>query len=287
MVSFDDLLEEIEREEMESGKMPEVTLADYDIIVVNSSGGKDSALMTHTIVEQAKAEGVLDRVVMAHAIMEEEWKGTLELVQSHADHYGLRLEVEKRTQGSLLDHVQSRGMWPSPTARYCTSDHKRAQIEKIFTRLVREIRATGRKSAVNILNCMGMRADESPGRKKLPVLGPGRSSNGRRKITNYLPIHKVPDKEAYDSLDILPTDPHQCYGCGIKRASCVVCIYAPVHQIQRAVMLPENRPLWERYLDIESEIDHTFTQEFSLREIEDRIQAGEDVTVEDDGKWNM
>ena len=52
-------------------------------------------------------------------------------------------------------------------------------------------------------------------------------------------------------------------------------------------MLPENQPLWKKYLALEEEIDHTFKATSSLRQIEDKIQAGEGVTVEDDGKWNM
>ena len=52
-------------------------------------------------------------------------------------------------------------------------------------------------------------------------------------------------------------------------------------------MLPENKELWETYLDLEKEIDHTFKINSSLREIEEKIQKGEILTGPDDGKWNM
>jgi len=267
----------------------EFDLKDYDIVLVNSSSGKDSALMLNKIVAKADAECVSrERIVVAHAIMEEEWKGTPELVREHAAYYGLRVEMEQRPQGTLLQHVKSRGKWPSPQNRYCTSDHKRGQVSKIFTKLVDELRASGRRTQVRILNCLGMRAEESPGRAKLASFEVDkRASNGKRHVDRALPIHKVSDKEAFASLDILPTTPHRCYGCGISRASCVFCIYAPDHQIQRAAMLPENKELWETYLDLEKEIDHTFKINSSLREIEEKIQKGEILTGPDDGKWNM
>ncbi len=52
-------------------------LRPYDIILVNSSGGKDSQAMLHVLVGWAQEQ-----------------------------------------------HVRQRRLWPSSTARYCTSDHK-------------------------------------------------------------------------------------------------------------------------------------------------------------------
>jgi predicted phosphoadenosine phosphosulfate sulfurtransferase len=45
----------------------EVTLADYQVILVSSSGGKDSAAMLAHLVDRARREGVLDRLVVVHA----------------------------------------------------------------------------------------------------------------------------------------------------------------------------------------------------------------------------
>ena len=48
-------------------------------------------------------------------------------------------------------------MWPSNTARYCTSDHKRDQVGKLITkRLNRHIAATtATRTPARVLNCMG------------------------------------------------------------------------------------------------------------------------------------
>lgn len=266
-----------------------VDLQSYDLIFANTSGGKDSALALKRLVDHLDAEGISrERLVAVHAIMDEEWEGTVDLVTSHAHHYGIRLETVQRVQ-SLLAQVLERGMWPSPKQRYCTSDHKRDQIAKIMTKLVNELRSQGRRSQVRILNAMGMRAEESSNRKKMPKLEVNkRHSNGRRHVDNFLPIHNVTNEEAFASLDVLPTTPHPCYSCGIGRASCRFCIYAPPEQIHKTAVMPENRELWEEYLRVEEVTGHTFKADLSLRSIEDKIQAGEEVpdTV-DDGQWGM
>src|SRR4051812_5772861 len=98
------------------GLMPEpppVNLRDYDIILVNTSAGKDSQAMMDRIVELAREAGVMDRLVAVHADLGRvEWEGTRELAEKQAQHYGIRFEVVRRNGGDLLDHIQKRGMWP-------------------------------------------------------------------------------------------------------------------------------------------------------------------------------
>jgi 3'-phosphoadenosine 5'-phosphosulfate sulfotransferase (PAPS reductase)/FAD synthetase len=141
-----------------------VNLADYDFIVINTSGGKDSQAMMDHVVGLARAAGVLDRVIAVHADLGRvEWKGTTELVKEQCAHYGLRLEIVRREKGDLLDQIEARGMFPDSSNRYCTSDQKRDQVAKLHTRLVAE---SGLDRKVRILNCMGLRAEESPARAK-------------------------------------------------------------------------------------------------------------------------
>ena len=113
------------------------TLAAFDTILVNSSAGKDSQATLDVIVEQADAEGVSrDRIVVVHADLGRvEWEGTLELAQEQAEHYGLRFETITNPKRDLLQQVEERGAWPDSKNRYCTSDHKRAQIRKVVTML--------------------------------------------------------------------------------------------------------------------------------------------------------
>ena len=96
-------------------------LAAYDLILVNSSAGKDSQAMLTHLVALADAAGVpRARLVVVHADLGRvEWEGTRELAAEQAAHYGLRFEVVTREKGDLLDQIEQRGMFPSSTARYC------------------------------------------------------------------------------------------------------------------------------------------------------------------------
>ncbi|HEX5271798.1 MAG TPA: hypothetical protein VFW33_14975 [Gemmataceae bacterium] len=97
----------------------------YTWIVINSSAGKDSQAMLDYVVGLADTAGVpRGRLVVAHADLGRvEWPGTRELAEEQARHYGLEFVAVSRPQGDLLDHVARRGMFPSPSVRWCTSDH--------------------------------------------------------------------------------------------------------------------------------------------------------------------
>src|SRR4051812_40424373 len=142
-------------------------LSGYHWIVVSSSAGKDSQAMLDYVVEQCDQCRVpRSRLVVAHADLGRvEWPGTRELAEEQARHYGLAFSAISRPQGDLLHHIEQRGMSPSPSARYCTANHKRAPVSALLTRLAQTSRCEG-ASLVRILNCMGMRAEESPARAK-------------------------------------------------------------------------------------------------------------------------
>lgn len=104
---------------------PGPDLRTYHRIVVNSSAGKDSQAALDVTVEQARAAGVLDRLVVAHADLgDNEWPGVPELAAEHAAHYGLRFEIVARrkadgTVDTILDRVAQRGLWPDAKRRWC------------------------------------------------------------------------------------------------------------------------------------------------------------------------
>jgi 3'-phosphoadenosine 5'-phosphosulfate sulfotransferase (PAPS reductase)/FAD synthetase len=141
-----------------------VDVASYDIVLLNTSGGKDSQTMPVQMLNNAKAAGVADRLIAVHCDLGRvEWPGTKELAQRQADLLGIPFFVVRRTGGDLLDYVEHRGQWPSSMARYCTSDFKRGPVRKLMTQLVATRWAKG-EPPVRILNCLGLRADESPAR---------------------------------------------------------------------------------------------------------------------------
>src|SRR5262245_39154138 len=135
-------------------------LAEYDFIVVNSSAGKDSQAMLDFVVEQADAQGFpRQRICVVHCDLGKvEWQGTRELAETQAAHYGLRFEVVKRDRDLLAQIEFERQMFPSSDARFCTSDQKTKQVEKLWTRLAAERRTAGVTGRpVRILDALGIR----------------------------------------------------------------------------------------------------------------------------------
>lgn len=264
-------------------------LASYDIILVNSSAGKDSQAMLDYLVGLADAAGVRDRLVVVHCDLGRvEWQGTRELAERQATHYGVRFEVVSRPQGDLLTHVEQRRMWPSSTARYCTSDHKRGQVRRVMTMLADEVRAR-KPGQVRILNCMGLRAEESPARaKKIGFEHDTKASNGRRHVDTWLPILGWKLDNVWARIRTSGVEHHKAYDLGMKRLSCCFCIFAPKPAL--LIAGTHNRALLDEYVRVEEKIGHDFRKNFKLRVIRDEVAAGVDTSklaADDGGCWNM
>ncbi len=262
-----------------------------DWVVINTSAGKDSQAMTDYVVACADADGVpRERVVMVHADLGDmEWPGTKELAAEHAAHYGLRFEVVHRVTASgerqdLLQHVLARGKWPSSKCRYCTSEHKRGPVGTLLTRLTAETRAAGVRRRVHLLNCLGLRADESPARAKRPALSEDtRHSNGRRRVTVWLPLHAWDEASVWARIDQAGTRVHPAYK-RLRRLSCSFCIFSPAEAL--AIAGQERPELLDRYVAVEEKINHRFRMELSMAEVRERVRSG-DVPARCDGTWCM
>jgi len=107
----------------------EPDLVAADLILINTSGGKDSQTMLEEVVRTARRLRIpKQKLVVVHADLGVvEWPGTRELAQEQTKHYGLRFEVVKykNAEGEhhdLLEHILERGMWPDSQSRYCTSN---------------------------------------------------------------------------------------------------------------------------------------------------------------------
>ena len=250
-------------------------LKSYDWIVINSSAGKDSQCMLDYVVEQCDQARVRrSRLVVAHADLGRvEWAGTRELAEEQARHYGLEFIAVSRPQGDLLEHAEARGMFPSPSARWCTSDHKRGPVMTAFTRLANRSRQGG-VNVCRILNCMGMRAQESPARaKKREFSRNGVASNGRREVHDWLPLHTWTVGQVWSRIRASGVRHHPAYDLGMPRLSCCFCIFSP----RSALLLAgkHNPGLLAQYVEVERKIGHRFRLELPLAEIQQALEKGE------------
>lgn len=154
--------------------------------------------MLDYVVELATAADVLDRIIVLYNDLgRAEWPYTARLAQVQAKAYGVLYEERHRTQGGLFDLIRARGKFPSSKARLCTSALKREPSAKSITELVRELNLPQGQRA-RILYCLGLRAEESPGRAKLPTLLSNRASSGRREVMIWHPVLHWTEKEIWD-----------------------------------------------------------------------------------------
>ena len=248
-------------------------LCDYDLILVNSSAGKDSQATLDVVVTAAREAGVLPRVVVVHADLgDAEWDGVPELAAEHAAHYGLRFEVARREQSgqveTLLQRVEQRRMWPDAARRWCTSDHKRGPIRKVITRLVAEIRDArpDTQRPVHLLNVMGLRAEESAARaRRLPYAPNPSATNGRRRVDDWYPIHHWSVAQVWARIAAAGTRAHPAYRDGMSRLSCRFCVLASRSDLVCSARL--NPELAQRYADVEHRVGHRFRADLSMADI--------------------
>lgn len=265
-------------------------LTKYDVIAVSSSAGKDSQAMLHFVTELAREAGVADRIVVIHADLGKiEWPGTLELAREQAEEYGHRFEVVTRIggiasrggktyargeeYGDLLDYAERRGAWPDSKNRWCTSDFKRGPILTCLTALAKEWREANSHEdrPCRILDCMGLRAEESPARAKKPELRQ-RKSNSNQHIDSWLPIHSWSEQQVWECIHASGVPYHPAYDLGMRRLSCVFCIFATRDDL--AIAGAANPDLLREYIALEERIDHTFRHGFSLASL---VAEGGDV----------
>ncbi len=183
------------------------------LFVVNDSGGKDSQAMKALIRNTVPASQIL---VIHAELPGVEWDGT----EAHARATSQGLDfIVVRAVKTFFEMVRHRGLWPSPKYRQCTSDLKRGPIEKAIRHAVKN-----RENKL-IINCMGLRAEESRNRAKAEILKLNkRNSKAGREWWDFLPIHDYLLGDVWFEIKKAGQQPHWAYEKGMSRLSCVFCI---------------------------------------------------------------
>ena len=223
------------------------------LVAVSHSGGKDSQAMLIALSATVPRE----QMIVVHASLGDmEWPGTLELAQHQAECLGLPFLVA-RAGKTLLGMVERRyatrpevPSWPSPGTRQCTSDLKRGPIRREVGRYARE------RGYKTIINCMGLRAEESSARAKRPTLQRIESaSSGRRDWWDWLPIHHYTTPEVFGAIRAAGQSPHHAYAEGNDRLSCVFCIMASRNDLRNGAR--QHPELYQRYVAMEAHTGYT------------------------------
>jgi DNA sulfur modification protein DndC len=220
-------------------------------LVINFSGGKDSSAMLAFLCE--KYPHITKHVVYADTGWEHE--GTEEWCKSIVEKFGLTLHVVRNPNKTFLTMVENRKKFPGMQQRQCTSDLKRGPVETWIRRNVKD---------PVIINCLGMRSEESAGRAKQKKLKRNRSSNSKRTIWDWLPIKDWKEHQVYDFLSERNIPLHKVYNY-LRRFSCRVCIFMTEHDLNQ---VQKNDPEAVDIIDLlENKIDFTMFQKGNIKSI--------------------
>jgi DNA sulfur modification protein DndC len=221
-------------------------------LIINFSGGKDSSAMLAYLCE--KYPEIKKHVVFADTGWEhkdaEAW--CRQIVSS----FGLELHVVRNKNKTLLTMAEQRGKFPGMQQRQCTSDLKRDPIASWIRNNVKD---------KLIINCLGIRSEESSGRKKQRKLKRNnRETNSMRTIWDWAPIKDWTEKQVLEYLEQKGIPLHPVYKY-LHRFSCRVCIFMQEHEIKA---VSENDPeAIDIISNVERRINFHMTQSGFIDEI--------------------
>jgi len=277
------------------------------IFFVSHSGGKDSQ------AQMIEIERIVPKsqIVVVHADLPgADWSGTFDHIKATVGDHDLRVVVANET---FMEMVTKRGMWPSPKYRQCTSGQKTGPIDVLIRAIMKE---RGAKYAVN---CVGIRAGESDGRKqgvdkdhfkktgealtiglskrlalfekmnhpegKLDKKGRVKrvnnlsKPNGKRFVYDWYPIFNYSLEDLLGVVEDAGQRLHWAYAKGMSRLSCMFCIMAKKSDLR--VSAKENPNVFKQYVEKEKEIGHTmFADKNGPISLEDFIGVKVDETFE-------
>ncbi len=285
-------------------------LSSYHWIVINSSAGKDSQAMLDYVTRLAREEGVEDRIVVVHADLGRvEWKGTKALFERQAAHYGHPTFVVTRmgkvcpgrgksrhyrpldsrenaltyeqgeVYGDILDYVARRGQWPDAANRWCTADFKTAPVRALLTVLAKQTRKATEIKQARILNCLGMRAQESPKRRKMLAFEVEKqATTGAKHVDRWLPIHSWTVERVWECIRASGVEHHEAYDLGMPRLSCCFCVLATKSAL--LVAGKHNPELLADYVAVERLTGHRFKDKMSIESIQQELAACPDADIQ-------
>lgn len=225
------------------------------LFVVNHSGGKDSQAMYAFLRDVLLVPQ--DQMVVVHAELPEmDWPGTCRFIRNNTSH---ELNVV-RARKTFREMVIHRGKFPDQSCRQCTSDLKRGPIEVFIRALSKE------RGQLLVVNCMGLRADESTARSKKKPWKKNKSlSRAGRTVMDWLPIFRFNTPKVFETIHNAGQKAFWIYYKGMTRKSCVICVMQSKNDTCIAAQLmPGNAKHW---LNMEKETGFWTKQGKVIREV--------------------
>lgn len=212
---------------------------------INTSAGKDSQAMYIFLRNKLPKDS---HIILVHAELPEvDWPG----LREHIERYRYHPVFYVKGKRTFFEMVRSRGMFPSPIYRTCTSDLKSLPLNKFIKDYFHE-----NGTFNTVINCLGLRAQESAQRKKKPQFTYNKKNSAptkNRAWYDWLPIHQTSEREVFQTIADAGETPHYAYLHGMSRLSCSFCIMSSLSDLRQAALLRPN--LYQKYCDLEQEIN--------------------------------
>ncbi|AOY97823.1 hypothetical protein BKK79_36825 (plasmid) [Cupriavidus sp. USMAA2-4] len=247
----------------------DAALARDCVVAIGVSGGKDSvacAIATSRYLDQIGHAG--PRVLVHADLGRVEWKDSLPACERLAAAIGWELKVVARQAGDMLARWEGRWdanvtryaklecaklvlPWSTPAMRFCTSELKTAVI------------ASGLRKwypGKTILNVAGIRRQESPARRKMPVSA--RMQKLCRKDAEGVSWHPIIEWKVEDVFSTIAgagLELHEAYRVyGASRVSCAFCIMSSGADLLAAASCEENHGIYRAMVELEARSTFSF-----------------------------
>jgi len=242
-------------------------------VVFNLSGGKDCGGISAETIDYLDAIGhPAERRMAIHADLgRAEWQSTPAQVEAQAHALGVRLVVVRAGAGDLVSRFENRwalgleaycdlrlynlrGPWASPSLKFCQSEKK---IQVMGPHLARALKGE------TIINVVGIRREESPGRRGTEVakLDTRFAEPGNRAGTVMMLWHPGVEylvDEVFDANHRHGIPLAESYGLGATRHSCAFCIMGSANDLLVAAGAPGNHWLYRHYVEMEATTTFSF-----------------------------
>jgi|GEM_PF-215051 len=220
-------------------------------LIVSVSGGKDSdaqALLLNKLLTQINYEG--ERLLIHADLGRIEHAESIQQVRALAKFINWKLIIVRREKGDLLDRYEQRwhdncvryanlscvtliSPWPQPQSPFCRAD---AKISPIVQKAVQLF------PGQPIINCVGLRAEESSKRASNPVSQRNPKLDRAAGTTgyNWNPILNLKIEDVWLVHKETGFPRHPQYDRGNERISCAYCFLGSLNDLQNAAEVPTN-----------------------------------------------
>jgi 3'-phosphoadenosine 5'-phosphosulfate sulfotransferase (PAPS reductase)/FAD synthetase len=261
----------------------DAAIANGAVFAFSLSGGKDSGALAFAAMRHLDQMGhPRERRIAIHADLGRvEWKSTPAMVEATAARLGLPLHIVRRKAGDLLARWQVRffnakvryedlatynliGPWSQANKRFCTSELKAQVIGPYLAQLFK---------GQTIVQVVGIRREESTGRKAAPVSKPDTrfAQPGNRAGTSMMLWHPGVEwtKEEIFSCHTRHAIPlHEAYTTyGSSRLSCAFCVLGSIGDLRAASNAAGNVDLYRELVAMEADSTFSFQPERWLADV--------------------